>query len=181
ICRLDSDHAVNVDGQYQLPQQQWDSIVPDAEGNLWIRSTRRLFELVRGAQKVVARDAGLPPTGAIGVLSLSPDGKIMAPLDTGLAIPENGKWRIIDSTKGLAADSVCCVLPDHEGSLWVGLRGNGVQRWLGFQQWESWTRLEGLSNDAIWGMTKDAQGMLWAGTTHGLNAMNPKTGTWRAW
>jgi signal transduction histidine kinase/ligand-binding sensor domain-containing protein/ActR/RegA family two-component response regulator len=181
LCRLDSDYAVNVDAQYQLPEQQWDTILADTQGNLWIRSLRRLFELVKGTQAFVARDAGLPATGTIGVLSRSPDGSIFVPLDTGLAIPENGSWRIIDSTKGLASDSVCCVLSDHEGSLWLGLRGMGIQRWLGFQQWESWTRLDGLSNDRVWGMARDSHGALWVGTHHGLNALDPKTGAWRAW
>ena len=181
LCRLDFDHAVDLGAQYQLPRQQWDAILADGAGSLWVRNTRHLFELVRGTQKFVARDAGLPPTAAIGVLSRSPDGGILAPLDTGLAIPKDGGWRIIDTTKGLDSDSVCCVLPDHEGSLWLGLRGIGIQRWLGFQQWDSWTRLEGLSNDAVWGMVKDSHGVLWAGTTHGLNAMDPKTGAWRSW
>jgi signal transduction histidine kinase/CheY-like chemotaxis protein len=96
-------------------------------------------------------------------------------------MPENGAWRVIDSTQGLASDSVCCVLPDHEGSLWVGLRGMGIQRWLGFQQWESWNRRDGLSNDRVWGMIRDSHGVLWVGTHHGLNAMDPKTGAWKVW
>jgi signal transduction histidine kinase/CheY-like chemotaxis protein len=181
LCRLDSDHAVNVEAQYQLPPQQWDAILADAQGNLWVRSLRRLFELVKGTQKFVARDTGLPPSGTIGLLSRSPNGGILVPLDTGLAIPQDGGWQIVDSTKGLASDSVGYVLLDHEGSLWLGLRGMGIQRWLGFQQWEGWTRLEGLSNDRVWGMVKDARGVLWVGTHHGLNAMDPKTGAWRAW
>jgi signal transduction histidine kinase/CheY-like chemotaxis protein len=181
LCRLDSDRAVNAGIQYHLPEQQWDTILTDSQGNLWIRSLRRLFELVKGTQAFVARDAGLPASGTIGVLSRSPDGSIFVPLDTGLAIPENGTWRIIDSTNGLTSDSVCCVLQDHEGSLWLGLRGMGIQRWIGFQHWESWTRLDGLSNDRVWGMTRDSQGVLWVGTHHGLNAMDPKTGRWRAW
>ncbi|HEV3041913.1 MAG TPA: ATP-binding protein [Candidatus Angelobacter sp.] len=181
LCQLDSDRVVRVDAQYQLPEQQWETILTDSQGNLWIRSLRRLFELARGTQTFVARDSGLPVTGAIGVLSRSPDGGILVPLDTGLAIDENGAWRIIDSTNGLASDSVCCVWPDHEGSLWVGLRGMGIQRWRGFQQWESWTRLDGLSNDRVWGMVRDSRGVLWVGTHYGLNAMDPKTGKWRAW
>src|SRR5205807_1694438 len=106
LCRLDFDHAVDFSAQYQpqLPHEQWDAILSDGEGNLWIRNIRHLFELVKGTQKFVARDAGLPPTAAIGVLSRSPDGGIVAPLDTGLAIPTEGGWRIIDSTKGLASD-----------------------------------------------------------------------------
>jgi signal transduction histidine kinase/ligand-binding sensor domain-containing protein/CheY-like chemotaxis protein len=181
LCRLDSDRAVNVDAEYHLPREQWDAILADAQGNLWIRSLRRLFELAKGTQVFVARDARLPVTGTNGVLSRSADGGIFVPLDTGLAIPEGGQWRIVDSTKGLLSDSVCCVLPDHEGSLWIGSRGLGIQRWLGFQQWENWTRLDGLSNDRVWGMARDSHGVLWVGTHYGLNAMDPKTGKWRAW
>jgi signal transduction histidine kinase/AmiR/NasT family two-component response regulator/streptogramin lyase len=182
LCRLESKHFVDVGKQYDLPKEPWYEITPDSSGNLWIRGPERLFELPSGGTRFVARDRGLPSTGVPpGKLALSSDGTILIPGDVGLAMPEKDSWKIVNSNSGLASDSVGSVVLDHEGSLWVGLRGIGIQRWLGFQRWESWTKSDGLSNDVMWAIRRDRRGTIWAGTNHGLNALDPATGRWRSW
>jgi signal transduction histidine kinase/ligand-binding sensor domain-containing protein/CheY-like chemotaxis protein len=182
LCRLDSDHVIDIGKQYGLPKEQWYAIGSDASGNFWIRGPERLFELAAGTSQFVARDKNLPSTGVPPPkLARSADGTILVPGDAGLAIPEKDGWRIINSNSGLASDSVGFALLDREGSLWLGLRGIGVQRWLGFNQWESWTKSEGLSNDVMWAIRKDTRGIVWAGTNRGLNAFDPRTGRWREW
>ncbi len=182
LCRIDSGQVVNLDSQYKLPGERWDSIITDSEGNLWLRSGRRLIEVLKKTDQAVVRDHGLPTAGfPAGQLLRSPAGGVMVPTDSGLALPEKDHWRLVTFNNGLASDSVASVIRDHEGSLWVGYRGVGVQRWIGYDHWESWTRSEGLSNDTMWGIRKDQHGVVWAGTNQGLNAMDPKTGVWRAW
>src|SRR5258708_7218320 len=85
------------------------------------------------------------------------------------------------SPTGMASDAVCCVLLDNENSLWIGLRGTGVARWLGYGQWESFTKTEGLSSNLIWEVTQDAHGKLWVGTDYVLNRIDKKDGLWRVW
>src|SRR5205823_13838661 len=99
----------------------------------------------------------------------------------GLAIQQSSGWRVINSNNGLTSDAVCCVLRDHEGSLWLGTRGSGIQRWLGFEQWESWTKSDGLSNHVVWALRKDDRGRMWVGSNYGLNRLDPRTGEWRSW
>src|SRR5205085_11013802 len=70
---------------------------------------------------------------------------------------------------------------EREGSLWIGLHGTGLMRWLGYHEWESWTKGEGLSSDMIWAIRPDASGRLWAGTENGLNEMEPQKGQWITW
>jgi signal transduction histidine kinase/CheY-like chemotaxis protein/streptogramin lyase len=182
LCRLDSQQPVKVDKRYRLPQEPWQSILADGEGNVWIRGPHRLFQFNYQTNTFIARDQVVPQTGSpAAALALSPQGKILVPTDTGLALPQGASWRIVNSQNGLASDSVACAFFDREGSLWIGYRGVGIQRWLGFQNWESWTETEGLSSDVIWGIRKDPRGALWVGTNHGLNMMDPVTGRWRAW
>ncbi|HEV3036976.1 MAG TPA: ATP-binding protein [Candidatus Angelobacter sp.] len=182
LCRIDSGKVSNLDNEYKLPQQRWDSIITDSDGNVWLRSASRLFELTNNMQQAVARDRGLPTAGfPAGPLLRSTDGMVFVPTDVGLAIPEKDGWRLVSSSNGLASDSISTVMRDHEGSLWIAFRGVGIQRWLGYQQWESWTKFEGLSNDVMWAIRKDDQGVVWAGSNQGLNAKDPETGTWRAW
>ncbi len=182
LCRLDSGKVINLDSQYKLPIERWDSIITDTEGNLWLRSARRLMELTNEGGQAIARDEGLPTAGfPAGPLLRAPMGGILVPTDLGLAIPEKERWRLVNSGNGLGSDSVAGVIRDHEGSLWIGFRGVGIQRWLGYERWESWTKSEGLANDVMWGIRKDRNGVVWAGTNQGLNAKDPKTGGWRAW
>jgi signal transduction histidine kinase/CheY-like chemotaxis protein/streptogramin lyase len=182
LCRVDSGQVINLDSRYKLPNERWDSIITDSEGNLWMRSARRLIELVNKTDQTIARDEGLPASGfPAGSLLRSPTGGIMVPTDFGLALPDKDHWRLVNFGNGLASDSVASVIRDHEGSIWIGFGGVGIQRWLGYQQWESWTKAEGLSNDSMWAIRKDSQGVVWAGTNRGLNAKDPTTGIWRAW
>ena len=135
--------------------------ITDASGNLWVRSPQRLFELPRGSQRFIPQDSELRSNGiSYGPLYRSLDGRLMVAMNTGLAISEGRNWRLIDSGRGLAGDSVANVLRDREGSLWIGLHGTGLMRWLGYHEWESWTKGEGLSSDMIWAIRPDASGKL---------------------
>ena len=182
LCRIDSNGPADVGKQYGLPRERWYSIATDSFGNLWVRGPEHLFELPSGSAHFVARDQNLPTTGIPpGMPARTSDGTIVVPGDVGLAMQHKGRWQIINSNNGVASDSVCCAVLDHEGSMWLGLRGIGIQRWLGFQHWESWTKADGLSNDVMWTLRRDSRGILWAGTNRGLNALNVKSGKWRSW
>src|SRR5579871_2025164 len=45
LWRLEGDRSVRVGSQMGLPADRWDAIVRDSLGNLWVRSSSRLFEL----------------------------------------------------------------------------------------------------------------------------------------
>ena len=88
---------------------------------------------------------------------------------------------MIGNAQGLAVNGDTCLLQDREGSLWIGLGGAGLARWLGYQRWESWTAAEGLSDSEIWAIARDASGTLWAGTEFGLNRFDAAARRWRPW
>jgi ligand-binding sensor domain-containing protein len=92
----------------------------------------------------------------------------MVPADKGLAIHNAGGWRLIDEERGLLAAMTSVVLEDREGSLWIGLTGSGVARWLGYGEWEAWTKAQGLPSDLIWSIRRDRKGSLWVGTSLGV-------------
>jgi signal transduction histidine kinase/DNA-binding response OmpR family regulator/ligand-binding sensor domain-containing protein len=179
LCTLESGQAKVDSPQYHLPEERWDSILCDREGTLWVHSARRLFALRTGERQFIAQDLGLGTAATPAGPLLDVQGAIAVPTDSGLQIRERGRWKTIDSGSGLSSDSVCCALGDREGSLWIGLRGGGLNRWLGYGQWEGWTKHEGLSSNTIWAIRQDARGALWVGTDHGLNLLDPRTGRWR--
>jgi len=92
----------------------------------------------------------------------------MVPTDKGLAIGRAGSWEIVDARRGLHTAMTSAALVDREGSVWIGLIGAGVARWLGHGEWEAWTKAQGLPSDLIWSIRRDRKGALWVGTSLGL-------------
>jgi len=181
LYALQQGTAAAVDAASGVPEERWDAILTDLGGNVWIRSTQRLLVRYQSAARFVPADAGLPASTNNSSLHLDSEGRLFVPTDLGLAYRRGDRWERIDSRKGLAADSTCCLLQDREGSLWIGLYGSGVARWLGYRQWESWTPAEGLSNRNAWSIYRDRSGTLWVGTDYGLNFLAPGQTAWQQW
>ncbi|MBL8220481.1 MAG: response regulator, partial [Bryobacterales bacterium] len=80
----------------------------------------------------------------------------------------NSIWHPISEQNGLTATVPSSLLTDREGNLWIGTGGHGLLRWIGFGEWTSWTRRDGLENDYIWSILRDAKGRVWAGTEAGV-------------
>ena len=91
---------------------------------------------------------------------------------------QSGLWERIGSRQGLASDEATCVLEDREGSIWIGLGGEGLARWLGFDEWESWKTADGLTSNIVWMLHRDSSGQMWASTENGILALNAQTGNW---
>ncbi len=183
LCRLDPDHSDAVGRQFGLPKDRWESIVFDADDNLWLRSRGYLYKVPKDTrtaiQQAITPDEGIFVVTSVAPVVPLPQGGVLVPTETGLAIPDGQHWRLVNSTDGLGSDAACCAVVDGEGSIWVGLRGAGLERWLGFGQWESWRRADGLSNDMIWAIREDARGTVWLGTNDGLNFLDARSGRWQ--
>jgi signal transduction histidine kinase/CheY-like chemotaxis protein len=87
--------------------------------------------------------------------------------------------RLITDDSGLPGNSISSVLVDHEGSVWLGILGAGMARWLGYGEWEAWTKSGGLLNDTIWATRRDDTGRLWVGTNSGFSVLDNGARQWR--
>ena len=179
-CRRDNDwHMLGASSG--VPDDRWDAILTDRQGNLWIRSSRRLLVRRAGDERFRSSDEELPESTVFATLFEDGDGTLYAGTDFGLALREQSGWKVIGSDHGLPADSTSAVLRDHEGSLWIGLYGGGLARWIGYRQWEAYTRADGLSNDVVWAIRRDPWGGLWVATDYGLNWRPARQKRWRVW
>lgn len=181
VFRVRGAHAIRLEPLDGLPEEHWDTVAIDANGNIWLRSPRGLFIRYSGGLRFVELDHGLPTSTEHGALTITKSGQLFVPTDSGLAIRAGDRWDLIDSRRGLTGDSTTLVFEDREGSIWVGLSGSGLDRWLGYGLWEDWTRSEGLSNDAIDSVQRDRWGTLWVGSDHGLSYLSPGAKEWRLW
>ena len=169
LCRLENDAGVELGSTLGLPADHWDAILGDLDGNLWVRSAAALYVLPAGARQFQAM-SGLPGSpNTFPTMALDPAGKLLIPTYKGLARQTASGWEIIDAEQGLTSNDISAVFQDREGSIWVGLLGSGLARWLGYNEWQSWGTREGLSRESIWSIARDAKGRLWVGTQFGLN------------
>jgi ligand-binding sensor domain-containing protein len=176
ICRLDGESIVHRP-EWEVPDDLWQAIGFDPQGNVWARSATRLIELPKGEDRFLRRDDGLPPAEA-GKLLIGRDGQLWVPTLRGLARKTAAGWDIIGKSRGLTISSVQCALEDREGSIWIGLNGGGLVRWLGFPGWESWTEAEGLSSESVWSIRRDRGGTLWSGSSTGISRFNESRNRW---
>jgi signal transduction histidine kinase/CheY-like chemotaxis protein/streptogramin lyase len=182
LCRLQGEETVNMSAQLGLPHDRWESAVIDAQGTLWVCSDTHLYKLLRNASNFVECGKGLPlARGSVSEMRADPIYGVTVPTNEGIAIPRGDGWRIIGEREGLASNGVATAFRDREGSLWIGMRGSGVDRWIGEGRWENWTKAEGLLADTLWGIAKDPTGRIWAGTNSGISMVDPSARRVQTW
>lgn len=143
------------------------SLAQEADGTLWAggkRGARR----VRDGQVVERFDdiAGAPLTDVEAAL-VDSAGRVWLGTETGLAVLEEGQWRWLRSTDGLAHDIVRSVAEDGDGRIWVATMG-GVSCWEqgGFLNYGV---EHGLVNNQITDVFEDASGNMWFGSFGGVS------------
>jgi signal transduction histidine kinase/ligand-binding sensor domain-containing protein/CheY-like chemotaxis protein len=161
-----------------LPEESWEDLKVDRHGGLWARSRARLVFLAPAGARFESRDEGLPAAATVGRILIARDGQVWVPTIRGLARRTADGWEIFGRSRGLPTGSVRCALEDREGSLWIGMNGAGVARWLGYPYWESWTDAEGLASETVWSILRDHAGVLWASGDAGLSRFDEAARRW---
>lgn len=159
-----------------LPASLWVVIDEDPKGGIWVRNSQRIYWLPPGGTRFVDRGGDVEPSADVGNTVFDHAGRMLIPTMRGIAILEpegltdaKVRWRHVDESSNLPSASVTALWQDREGSLWLGFSGIGIGRWLGYDKWESWGRMEGLSNQAIWGPVFDSNGTMWVASKSGLH------------
>lgn len=164
-----------------VPEERWDAILEDREGRVWIRSARRLLVREPGNTVFARRDQGLPESTFSATLYEDRQGRLWAATDLGVARWFENRWNVVGMGQGLPLDAAACVLQDREGSIWIGLFGGGLARWIGYGEWEAYTKADGLSSNSVWAVRRDRAGGLWVATDYGLNWRPVGQRRWRIW
>lgn len=147
VCQLRNE-SIHVFGPAQgVPPARWDALLTDRDGTVWIRSSRYLLRKPHRSANFIQNSQPVPNIGDFAALTLGRDGELFVPTDDGVWELSNGRWRAIGQEQGLMSSSTNTVLQDREGSIWIGLWGAGIARWIGRNHWEAWTRVEGLSGE----------------------------------
>jgi len=112
------------------------------------------------------------------VYSVCVDGdRVWAGTDNGLALYENGKWRVFTTADGLAHRAVLYLSLDKQThDLWIATMG-GLSRYSGGRI-DTFTQLNsGLANDVVYSVSALGD-YVWVATAAGASRLNKRTGEW---
>jgi ligand-binding sensor domain-containing protein len=112
------------------------------------------------------------------VFNVCVDGeRVWAATENGLALYQNGKWRVFGTTDGLAHRAVLSVAPDKRtGDVWIATMG-GLSRYSA-GRFDTYTQLNsGLPNDVVYGVGVEGDSV-WVATAAGGGRVNSRTGEW---
>lgn len=165
-----------------LPDDAWASLLLRRDGELWARGSNHIAVLMPKQKRFESRELA---TGGRDQMFLpmaeDNDGRVLAGSDSAVGRYEDGHWSTISERNGFSEGIVSSILIDREGSVWFGLLGHGLRKWLGYGEWEHWTKAQGLGANEIWALLRDSRGRMWIGDEQGLDLRNPGAKEFRSW
>ena len=159
-----------------MPISPADSLLADGEGGFWVGGQTSLVHWRAGVSQVYPIEGLKSNTGDVGINSLARDstgslwvGIAAAGPGLGLGKFSDGVFRpfVTPSFDGSKV-GVYDMIVDRDGNLWVATIGKGVFRIHGTVV-EHYGRTEGLSSDTVTVLFEDREGIVWVGTTNGLD------------
>ena len=169
-----------------VPISPIDSILADGKGGFWLGGQTALAHWRDGKSETYAIEALRSNVGQHGVVSLAaaPDGTLWVGIlaegpGLGLGRLENGSFKpFVTPTFDGSRVEVFAMTFDRDGNLWVATRGKGLYRIHG-DAVEHYGRADGLSSDTVNLLFEDQEGILWVGTTNGLDSFrDPRVTTY---
>ncbi len=168
-------------------------IAEDDKGGLWLATIEGGPNFFDPAAGVYARRWGRPVSGhetrETSTVMVAPDGVIWLGTDHGVELfdPATGKVALLRNSAAdphaLSANEVHVVTMDRDGTVWVGTKPGGVNRFSArTMRFGPWRRNpddpRGLSDNNVRSIFQDTTRAIWIGTFDGgINRFDPVSGT----
>jgi diguanylate cyclase (GGDEF)-like protein len=171
LCRMEKSGTQVYGRESELPAHPVVAIRKDREGNLWVR-LRDIGVLVlpAGQKQFRKPDFLLPGQILTGIPATDAEGQVLLPMmptTDGLLAGRPLHWQKIDHTSGLRG-AAYTAFEDRQHSLWIGMKGRGLEQWRGYREWENYTTESGLDSDEVHGILPEPGGSVWVGTDGGV-------------
>jgi diguanylate cyclase (GGDEF)-like protein len=182
LCRLADGKATTMRARLGLPEEQWQNIMVARNGHIWLRGNLHVGELLPDGSHFDLRDVpGSTSSEPYPTLAEDAQGRILTAQGSSLALWEKDHWRMVTEHNGISPFELQNLFVDREGSVWMGVVGHGLLRWVGEDRWEAYTAADGLSDNLVWASMRDHQGRLWIGTESGLSWIPKGSNTPKEW
>ena len=170
ICGVDHGRVSSWGEADGTSEDQWLTWTLDAQQRLWVRGLKHVLALDSGADRFVDRDA---PHAEItsGILNVplidDGHGSIVTRTSVGLARWRQDHWEEITLENGLPTTEITGLFTTRDGTMWLGVSGGGLWRWLGYGTFESWTARRGAERNPVWAVVRGADHTITMGTRSG--------------
>ena len=182
LCRLAHGKTTHLGQALKLPEESWSNLLLTRDGHIWIRGNVHIGEIDPQTNHFDLHDLpGAMVSEAYPELAEDSQGRILTSQGPSLGLWEKGRWRMVTERNGLPRFEIQDLYVDREGSVWIGVVGHGLKRWVGQDRWEGYTAADGLSDDLVWASLRDRKGRLWIGTESGLDWIPAGEVTPRPW
>lgn len=131
---------------------------------------------IYGNWTVYTVEDGLP-SNKINAVKIDGE-RVLVGTDQGLAVLENGVWRVYNTDEGLAHRNVISLdVNETTGDVWIGTM-SGLNRWSAgiFERFDQFN--SGLANDVVYEVQADER-YVWIATAAGANRYDSYTGQWK--
>jgi ligand-binding sensor domain-containing protein/signal transduction histidine kinase len=149
------------------PDQRMNALLPARDGSCWVAGGQGLWHCPRPGES--ADEVEGPMLGGHDILSLAEDREgIWAGTSEGkLWRVQNGNATV--QTNFPRTSAITTLLPEADGSIWVGTDGAGLYRFQGSVRahYSKSAQTAGPLSDFIRALHRDGQGVLWIGTAGG--------------
>ena len=173
LCHV-TDRAFQCFGKADgMPISDIESLLADGEGGFWLGGPSALVHWHRGSSETYRSEG-------IQALARGPDGSLWLGLSEGHGLEQfkDGKAKpfVTPTFDGSSLD-IGTLMLDRDGDLWIGTVGKGLFRVHG-NVVDHYDHTNGLSGDSVWALFEDREGIVWAGTTSGIDSFrDPRVAT----
>jgi diguanylate cyclase (GGDEF)-like protein len=172
--------TIELDPGIKVPKERIVALLFDGAQTFWLRTETRLMRIDPLLHKLSVEPVKVGMANAEeGKPTLDREGRLLVPSSTGLYWNEGGHWRTITDKQGLSSNVIQSAVEDHEGTLWVGGSGTGLDRLPGVREWSAWTSADGLLDNTIWATLRDNQKRLWVSTARGIEIWDGRSRAWK--
>lgn len=92
---------------------------------------------------------------------------------------KNQQWGRVtadDKNNPLASNKLICLHDDHNGGLWIGSDGGGLQKYsYKTKQVKVYNDTDGINANVIYGIQQDDKGAIWVTSNNGIYSIDPAT------
>ncbi len=173
ICELTppEPEAINVrtavtawDTNRGVPQNHWNRLLVARDGQVWARGERDVLRLdphTWAVDRYGDPSGGKDASDGFSRIVEDADGSILTNMSVGVARLKDGRWTRMMPADGLPSSQIATMFFDQQGGFWLAPEGQGIWRWLGYNDWQHWTNAEGLVGSVTWSLLRDKAGKLW--------------------
>jgi len=168
LCRV-TEAAFKCYGKVDgIPISPINAILADGKGGFWLGGQTALVHWHAGAFETY-------PSAEVRSLALAPDGTLWVGTSSegagkGLEQLKDGALKpFVTPTFDGTRFELGTLMFDRDGNLWVGTVGKGLFRIHG-NVVDHYDHTNGLSGDSVWAFFEDREGIVWAGTTSGIDS-----------